>query len=429
MKLSEFEGHGLWPRLRELQEWMTQIREEDDGRNIDAIDELDTRLAQLQASFRARRRLAPLLVPSQLEAVDGSVSNFWSAISTAQSVSDMRQRAQYLQQAITYAQQATAAQGAWPNPNPTAAEERLEVAVVDLLLARAGEVDEYVRERIASIEGEVADADDRASQVAAAIVGAEQELTKLVADARAAVEAERNRIATVIDEGNAKIASFESILDASLATWEKERNEQFEARVESLRDAQSALLEDARKEYERLTTTIEDYQALVQSDSADRLAKHYEDEAGSAKASGWKATIGGFILLVLGAAPLLLVVLQPVLTAAFRWEFEPADWTSLAARAGVAAVFVGAATVAIRIGNGFLKRSADYKRLAMELRTMGPFLSAVEDRESVDQARLDLVGRAFGQAYVPQKEDRPDDAVPVSVLQQLLALLTRTVSK
>ena len=101
----------------------------------------------------------------------------------------------------------------------------------------------------------------------------------------------------------------------------------------------------------------------------------------------------------------------------------------LAARAGVTAVLVGTATVAIRMGASLQRRSAEYKRLALELRTMGPFLAAVEDTESVDQARLDLVNRTFGQGYAPSKDERQDDAVPVTVLQQLITLLTKTVSR
>jgi hypothetical protein len=81
------------------------------------------------------------------------------------------------------------------------------------------------------------------------------------------------------------------------------------------------------------------------------------------------------------------------------------------------------------MGSGFLRQAAGYQRLAMELRTMGPFLSAVADRESVDQARLDLINRTFGQAYAPSKDDKPDDSIPVSVLQQLLALLTKTATR
>ena len=79
------------------------------------------------------------------------------------------------------------------------------------------------------------------------------------------------------------------------------------------------------------------------------------------------------------------------------------------------------------MGAGFHRRSDDYKRLAMELRTMGPFLSTVGDSESVDQARLDLVNRTFGQAYAPKQEAKDADAVPVSVLQQLLTMVTKAV--
>jgi len=429
MKLNEFEAHPLWTQVGEIKEWLTQIRAQDSGANIDLVDELDTRVAQLAGAFRARRRLAALVIPSQLDAMHSIYQGFWNAVNTAFEAGTSSTRPQYLQQAVSYAHQGTIAQGAWAAAAPTQVEERLEVAVVDALLQRDKEAEETTRLRIEAVERELASTDERAVLVTAAVTKADTDLSVLVAEAQRAVDAEKARIVKVIDDGNAKIAGFEAVLDNALKEWEKERTKAFEGRLKNVRDKQDDLLKAAQARYEALKATVEDYQALVQADSADRLAKHYEDEAGAASSSGWKTTIAGFAVLLVAGLPLFLVVIQPILNSLLGWSIADPDWPAIAARAGVAAVLVGAATVAIRIGNGFLKRSADYKRLAMELRTMGPFLSAVNDRESVDQARLDLVGRAFAQAYVPQKEDAKDDAISVTVLQQLLTLLTKTVSR
>lgn len=427
MQLNAFESHGMWQRLAEIEDQLGQLRASDNGVNIDLIDEMQTRGAQIRAAYTVRRRLAPLVVPQQLEGVDSQLPSWLNSLQSAISYTDSN-RAQYLNQAVQYAQNATATISTWPSAHPTTVEERLEVAVVDELLARTGVFEQALKEKFERVNQDIEQANARTAQVTAAIEASERSIAAAVTEAAAAVSAEKARIATVIDEGNAKIAGFDAILAKSLKDWQAERSAKFVDELAQLRADQLALLDGARNKFEELTRVVGDYEALVQADSADRLALHYEQEAAKAQKDGKRTNAWGFVLLIAAAIPLLLVVLQP-LWAAIGIEVANPTWESLVARAGVAAVFVGAATVAIRLGSADLRRAADYKRLAMELRTMGPFLAAVSDGESVDQARLDLVNRTFGQAYVPSRDEKPEDAVPVTVLQQLLTLLTKTVSR
>lgn len=427
MQLNDFESHPLWQRLTEVERLLDDLRRTDDGQHIDLIDELQTRAAQLRAAHRSRRRLSPLIVPPQLDSVDSPFQALHNSLQSALS-SEGPARAQYLTQAIQYAYGASASQGSWPEANPTAADERLDVAVVDELLHRESQLDSHYRARLVEINREVDATSEAAVAVTALVAQAKADLAALVKQATASVEAEKARIGNVIDDGQSTIASFEAVLDRSLKEWEKERNQTFESRLGNVRKKQDQLLQNSEEEYEKLQRTVADHQTLVQADSADRLAKHYEAESRAARTGGSKMNRNGFILLIVAAVPLLLVVLQPILGLFGVSQADP-SWQSVVARFGVAALLVAAGTVAIRLGSADLRRAADYKRLAMELRTMGPFLSDVKDPESVDQARLDLVNRTFGQAYAPSKEERLDDAVPVSVLQQLLTLLTKTVSR
>jgi uncharacterized membrane protein len=427
MKLTDFEAHILWARLDAIENVLAVVRREDTGENIDTIDELDTRAAQLRALYKSRRRLAPLVVPTQLEGVDGHATNWSNSVNSAHANSGAN-RSQYLQQAVQHAQYATASASGWPHANPTAAEERLEVAVVDALLAREEEVDERIRGRVEAATRELRQIDQKTVELTRAVDKTEARIEKLVDDATAAVNAEKARIATVIDEGNARIAGFDAALEKHLREWQARRSATFEKDLGDMRHEQEELLQQAKASFTELTRVVADYESLVQADSADRLAVHYEAEAKNARRGGKRMNTFGFILLISAAVPLFLVVLQPLLKA-FGLSLDAPSWESIVARVGVALVLAGAATVAIRLGTADLRRAADYKRLAMELRTMGPFLSAVEDTDSVGQARLDLVNRTFGQSYAPSRDEKFDDAVPVSVLQQLLTLLTRTVSK
>lgn len=427
MRLADFEAHILWARLDAIENVLGALRQDDGGENIDTIDELQTRAAQLRALHRSRRRLASLVVPAQLEAVDGHATNWSNSVNSAHANSGAT-RSQYLQQAVQYAQLATTIASAWPKAHPTAAEERLEVAVVDALLAREAEVDEHIRGRIETATRELQRTDAQTVELTRTVEAAEGRITKLVGEATAAVNAEKARIATVIDEGNSRIAGFDSVLEKHLKEWQNRRTSKFEEDLGEIRHEQENLLQQAKAKFAELTRVVNDYESLVQADSADRLAVHYETEAKNTRGGGKRMNTFGFAFLISAAIPLFLVVLQPILKA-LGLIVESPTWESIAARAGVAAVLVGAATVAIRLGTADLRRAAEYKRMAMELRTMGPFLSAVEDTDSVGQARLDLVNRTFGQAYAPQRDDKLDDAVPVSVLQQLLTLLTKTVTR
>lgn len=427
MKLADFEGQILWARLDAIENVLAVLRQEDSGENIDVIDELDTRAAQLRALYKSRRRLAPLVVPAQVEGVDGHATNWSNSLNTAHSNSGAN-RSQYLQQAVQHAQYATAAASGWPQANPTPADERLEVAVVDALLAREEEVDDRIRGRVEAATRELKQTDQRVVELTSVVAKTEARIEKLIDEATAAVNAEKARIATVIDEGNSRIAGFDAALEKHLKEWQARRTSKFEDEVGNLRKEQEELLKQATIKFTELTRVVDDYESLVQADSADRLAVHYETEARNARRGGKRMNAFGFVLLISAAAPLFLVALQPLLKA-IGLTVDAPSWESIVARVGVAVVLAGAATVAIRLGTADLRRAADYKRLAMELRTMGPFLSSVEDTESVGQARLDLVNRTFGLSYAPSRDEKLDDAVPVSVLQQLLTLLTRTVSK
>lgn len=418
MKLNQFEAHQTWVTLNTVSETLNALRAADAGTNIDAIQDLEAQAAYLMGRYKARKRLAPLVFLPQLDALDSNLQALLGSLSTAVANVDPT-RTQYIQQAQQYMQAGFAIVAPWSTVTPTATEERAEIAVIDELQRRNAEVDALIQSRIKQLEASAQAVANQVAAAEAAAVKSEASVAAATDEAKRAVEAEKARIATVIDDGQKTIAGFEAELQASLEAWRADLTKGFEAKMEDLRIKERALLTQSRERYEELKKTTSDYQAVVQADSADRLAKHYEVEAKSARKSGWILTVIGGAILLSAALPLLAVVL--------RWQSGETDWTSLAARAGVSAVCVGAATVAVRMGTGFHRRSDDYKRLAMELRTMGPFLSTVEDSESVDQARLDLVNRTFGQAYAPQPDANDVDAVPVTVLQQLLTMVTKAI--
>lgn len=426
MKLTQFENHPVWALLRSVADLVTAMRVADSGSNLDAIQDLEAQTAYIQARFKARRRLAPTVFTVQLDQLHSQLQAVATSLQNAQANVDPARR-QYLEQTTQYMHSAFTVIAAWVTVSPTVTEERAEVAVVDELMRRNGELDSQFKARLESLEDQARAVEKLVESARAEAVESEASLESIAEEAKRAVEAEKTRIGTVIDDGQRTIAGFEGTLQGSMKQWQSELSKEFSRATSDLRSKQQSLLDRSNTRYGELTKTIDDYQAIVQADSADRLAKHYEVESKSARKSGWTLTVTGGVVLLGATLPLLLVVMQPLFSAWLDLKLPEVDWTSFAARAGVSAVLVGAATVSIRMGSGFHRRSDDYKRLAMELRTMGPFLSTVEDSESVDQARLDLVNRTFGQAYAPQQDSRDEDAVPVSVIQQLFAMVTKVV--
>jgi len=234
MKLSQFEAHHVWITLRSVSDAVSSLRAADSGSNIDAIQDLEAQAGYMTGRYKARRRVAPLVFPSQLDTLDSNLQAAANSLSNAQASVDPT-RAQYLEQAQQYMQPSLAIAATWGVVSPTVTEERAEIAVVEELQRRNGEVDVLIKRRIAELE---ASAQGVAQQVVVARADAEKSeanLTALTEEAKRAVEAEKARIATVIDEGQRTITGFEAELQTSLEKWRKELTRGFEVSMKDLR--------------------------------------------------------------------------------------------------------------------------------------------------------------------------------------------------
>lgn len=101
------------------------------------------------------------------------------------------------------------------------------------------------------------------------------------------------------------------------------------------------------------------------------------------------------------------------------------EWGRIVIRVALGGLLGSAAAVVVRLGGRFLAQAAAAKRMELELRTFEPFLANVKKRESVDQARLEIVDRSFGRAYETRTTADKEDSVELSALGQI----TDTISK
>ncbi len=63
----------------------------------------------------------------------------------------------------------------------------------------------------------------------------------------------------------------------------------------------------------------------------------------------------------------------------------------------------------------------------LELRSFGPFLANVTEKDNVDAARIELLDRAFGKAYGAPDADDKEEVVQVSTIMQIINAASKLV--
>lgn len=423
-----YREHRLWSVLSEASTALQMVRSSDGESNLAIVEAISQSLIVLEKARADPEAYARVTTPDQLDrAVDSlELAHLHLFEADAQ---NPETRAGALYSGLTDLDEAREALGALA---VIAGNPRFQSAFQDL----AEIWNQEVETRLAELRGESADIqlklDSRLDQYEM-IRARSDEATALAqaASARAqdSVDRGQERINKLIDETAKSAAELSSTRTEVLASFDlalrealDEQRHRQEAGIAELRERYRVINEQAERELETLKRNVSDHQAIIQSDSGTRLAHHYDEESKSARTSGWWLVGAGFAALIGAMVPLLIIVISGANSAEMTWS-------ALAARLGITVVLGGAATVAIRMGSGFHRRSDEYKRLSMELRTMDPFLSGVANRESVDKSRLDLVSRTFGHAYRPPASAKEAEAVPVSLLENVIALVMKAAGR
>lgn len=347
-------------------------------------------------------------------------------------------RQSYAQQALECLREAvTAAVRDWPNPTPTAKEAQQGESIVDALLTAQLKAltsfDVAVQEKRAEFEA----LDEAIADLRTKLQTVNEEVDDSVARAIAAVDAQKTRVDSVVDVGNKATANIPSQVTRKFNEWAKATEDRFESRFAPLAARTEAATTSAEEAMERIAETEAKYQTLVDLDTAERLAGHYDREARALRISAIVAYGVGVLAIVAAAFPLAITIAEQVHTASLPAEPTAAgafNWGALATRALFAILLGGVATVAVRVAGRLLTQASACKRFAMEMRTFEPFLSGAEAGE-VNKARLELVSQAFGKAYVgpvainaaPSTEK--EDAVNVGVLERVVELISKVAAR
>ncbi|MCU1585563.1 MAG: hypothetical protein JWM49_2119 [Microbacteriaceae bacterium] len=410
---SEFEENPIWAVLDAVDKRLDTIAGDEQLNEI-APSELLRVLVTHVRSFRALSTTSPLLFTT---AMLGGVQGFFDMV-----VSSLDTRIQqgiggftYLTDAVANAEGSLPALAPWPRPYAKGAQIQATTTMYEELLEaqrKSVEVLEATHKRLREQVAELS------TSTAAEHAAVSAQLTTILAEAQAAVatvDAEKARIDKVVSDGLASIAALEKDNTERYKSWQDERAESFTQDFQGLRSAIEADRDTAAAALAKLVETNRQYENLTTLAAGDLIAGAFQREARWGRVAGLIAYGIGFAFLGLGSIPLLMLLAHSPDTA----NGAP-DWGSIVVRVSIAVLAGSAATVVITLGARFVKNANLSKRMDLELRSFGPFLANVRDTDPVDAARIELLDRAFGNAYGEADTDSKEEVVQVSTLMQLI---------
>lgn len=413
MDTAEFENHPLWETVKATEAVLA-------GNPTAGPSASMSRLQALAAHLLSYKAVPAALLSSPI--IQGTLQA-WSNIDTHVNnyVANSNNPA-YLDQAMAYADQVLSTMSPWPEP-----------------ITRSDKGAAATRAYRELAEQMQAQTDAYAVALATARDQQQQDAAKHAADL-AAVEQERAKLSQRLSELETQAdAQVQSLRDAAAAQSSKFNEDQAQRA-----EAYKSWLGDRLLEHTQALTDSSDRLSETQRTGAALLADMRTTQAQTEKVAGnttsavlardfgsysqrefWSA-IGAFVIGVLAIlwAGYLLVTALAALgpTEAVTWQ-----WVTL--KIGVTVTIVGGASVAITLGNKFLKNSVANKRVELELRAIGPFLTDVDDEESARKVKLDFVEKTFGHAWDQPPGKSDDDDVNVNALTKVLGAIAPFLSR
>lgn len=396
MNRDQFYSHQLWDLLQEIEVKLSEIDALGDVEISSSLNDL-RELRAFNVSLRETDQL--FLVGAQL--LDETL-NAWKQVQTGlhNYIQNPQGHKQHLEYARTsYLEQVRNPLLLFPRPEESGAKkaastraanaytEQVEAArglLIDQIHLLREERDELLKTHQASV-----------TELSAAIdsVGVEAKgLSSRIAD-------DQNRISASLNEANEAFNKSQLDRQERFSKWLERQEESF------LEEAQPQL-ENIMHESDRATAAFKEVEALRTSvvnmanlASGDILGDAYM------KSARWDRIAGylGYGLGMLAGAAGVWVVLN-----AFGSAQAGLSWPQVALKLGLTTGIGGIAAVAFRFGGQALARATSFKRQELELRALTPFL---QDVEGSDEAKLDFVRQAFGQAWQTEnRSGKPHDA-------------------
>lgn len=422
MLRSDFDSHALWGVLSRIDSQITTIVEQHQPPELPFLERIQAQMAYVRSFDVVASTRAAFFHPQMLAPVQTVWESVESMLSTR--VGNGVEYTNYLQQAADQAETGLLHMAAWPRPYGKGGEvKQMNTLFEQLLEAQRISIDalnaehEKLRNEIINYNARV---ESKRDEVSAELLEAQGNLETL----QATIEEQRSMLAAAITEAESAVEALDEKNSVAYKDWRTAREAAFEEDFQPLRDGAAERLEAAEAEYEELIGAKEKYTKLVSAIAADEVASQFESEADWGRRVGNRFYLLGFALLLVATVPLIWLIFDGT-----KSDDGAVNWTALITRVAIGILAGSAATVAIRLGSRLINNANAIKRMELELRAIGPFLANVSEKPKVDDAFIELVGKAFGNTYAETSstggKDSTDDKTSVTTLAQLLELIDK----
>lgn len=423
MLRAEFDNHPLWAVLNAVEDQLNQIADQHQPDELANVERVRVQIAYVRSFDVVASTRSAFFHASMLANVQGVWDQVHASLATR--VANGIGYANYVQQGADQAETGLLQMAPWPRPYGKGGEvKQMNTLFEQLLEAQRISIDalakehEKLRNEIVDYDGQV---EAKRDEVNTALAGAQTTLAAL----ELTIEEQKTELSTAVGEATTAVEALTEKNSKAYKEWRAEREAEFKDDFQPLRNDIAAQLESAHAEYEELIGAKEKYTKLVSAIAADEVASRFETEAGWGRKAGNWFYVLGFALLVLAAVPLVWLVFE-----AGKASDGSVNWTAIISRVAIGVLAGSAATVAIRLGSRLIANANAVKRMELELRAIGPFLANVSEKPMVDEAFIDLVGKAFGNTYAETTnpgatKESGDDKVSVTTVAQLLDLVEK----
>ncbi|QSZ54491.1 hypothetical protein RI444_07675 [Paenarthrobacter sp. AT5] len=413
MNREEFESDPVWDQCHALKDEIARILPSADASERRDISRVEFIVDMLLGFRESAGLIAPLMniylttpVRDYLETAKAQFRNHPGQSGYSQ----------YTNAAREYAEHALTSAAAWPRPYAKGAQaQQMKTLFQDLIESQQRHI-EALELHFAEVERQTQDLEGRLRERESAVLQELEAFSRRADSIDATIESEKQRIDAVVQTGMTTIDELKQQNNTTFKEWSDGRREDWKETINGLKADAEASKQEAEEALAELKKNETEFANVTSAATAGKLAREFETEATNSKRWGLALYLVGALFLAIAAIP-LASILGDHTTEPDRL------WPHLAARISIGILAASGATVLIRLGARFVTNSTASKRMALELRTMGPFLANVEDRSLVDSARLELVDRAFGKGYGDSATPSTDEGISASAFSHVVDLI------
>ncbi|MGL4832300.1 MAG: hypothetical protein ACRCWS_06985 [Propionibacteriaceae bacterium] len=211
-----------------------------------------------------------------------------------------------------------------------------------------------------------------------------------------------------------RLTSLATMFDETQTQWSTTFDQWLNDRrgeLKKVRDDNEAALKTYETQASAELDSIKDLHASVENVTSEVasavLAKDYGRYA-------LNQMILAVISFVIGVCLVIWVGIELASTVRAAGPTVHTSWQWVTLKLSLSATIIGGASVALTLGNKFLKQSNTAKRMDLDLRAIGPYLADIDD-QAAQETKVGIANRAFGYAWTQEKGRANDNEEKLSV--------------